>query len=568
MQAEEALAPSAISPKAAPKEELGRSGQRPKSPRTPDGDTALIPDLKLKGVVIVKERSQVQEAGVPAGSGLIVKDIPFLAGADFRSIIDKQFVGHLLTKNLVQDLEDAIILYCRDRGKVLVDVILVPEQNLENGVIQLWLLEGKVGRLTVKNEGHKWFSDAFILGQAHLRPGGPVDSIELNHDLNWLNNNPFRQVDVVFHQGTNLGLTDVQFQVEDRLPLRGYIGYEDSGTIPTGEDRFLAGFNWGNAFGLDHQFNYQYATDLDFDLVRAHSASYIAPLPWRHIFTLFGAYVDAKAKFAENTTSEGSSWQVSGRYTVPLPDLGKYRHEFSGGFDFKRGNNNFLFGGNNLISASDTDVDQFELGYSGLLPDRLGRTSLGLELYYSPGGLSEFNHDTDLDKLRQGAKAQYFYARVTAERITRLPFDFSWVLRGWAQVATERLMPSEQLALGGYNTVRGYDERVVLGDNGWILINELRTPPWKLGNLLELPGGRDDLQFLAFFDAGGETVNSGGPPGADPRNPNRTLASYGLGLRYTVSRNCSVRFDYGFPLTDTQLNKHDSRGHVGVMLSF
>src|SRR5262249_35480625 len=158
------------------------------------------------------------EAPVSA-TGVVVRDIPILSSPSFTSMIEKQFIGHVLTKNLVQDLEDAIILYCRDRGKVLVDVILVPEQNIENGVLQLWMLEGKVGRLTVKNDGHKWFSDQLILGNVHLRPAGPVDSIQLNHDLNWLNNNPFRQVDVTFRQGTNLGLTDVQFQVEDRLPF-------------------------------------------------------------------------------------------------------------------------------------------------------------------------------------------------------------------------------------------------------------------------------------------------------------------------------------------------------------
>jgi hemolysin activation/secretion protein len=563
----DALAPSAINPKAVPKQESLRPDQRPRSPRSPDGDAPLIPDLKLKGVVLVKERSQVQEAGVPTGSGLVVRDIPFLDSPGFRSMVEKQFIGRLLTKNLVQDLEDSIILYCRERGKVLVDVILVPEQNLENGVIQLWFLEGKVGRLTVKNEGHKWFSDKFILRNVNLQPGGPVDSFELNHDLNWLNNNPFRQVDVVFRQGTNIGLTDVQLQVEDRLPLRGYIGYEDSGTVATGEDRLLAGFNWGNAFGLDHQFNYQYATDVGFDLVRAHSASYIAPLPWRHVLTLFGAYVDAKARFPDGTSSEGSSWQASGRYTIPLPDLQKYRHELSGGFDFKRGNNNFLFGGSSVSAIpSDTDVAQFELGYSGLRPDHYGRTSFGLELYYSPGGLTEFNDNAHLDGLRTGAKAEYFYGRITAERVTRLPGDFSWILRGWGQIATERLMPSEEIALGGYSTIRGYDERVVLGDNGWIIINEVRTPPFLLGNLLNQPGGSDDLQFLAFFDAGGVTVNNQST--SDLQNPNKTLCSAGLGLRYTVSRNFSLRFDYGIPLTETKLNQHNSRGHIGLMLSF
>ena len=133
--------------------------------------------------------------------------------------------------------------------------------------------------ITINNEGKKWFSDMFISEQVRLHPGDEIESTRLNEDLNWLNTNPFRQVNVAFKQGEELALTDLELQVDDRLPLRGYFGYENSGTRFTGENRLLAGFNWGNAFGLDHQLNYQYSTDIEFDLVKAHSASYLAPLP-------------------------------------------------------------------------------------------------------------------------------------------------------------------------------------------------------------------------------------------------------------------------------------------------
>jgi len=410
-----------------------------------------------------------------------------------------------------------------------------------------------------------------------LRSGSTLDSRALMEDLNWLNNNPFRQVDVTFKQGGKagpkdlgkLGLTDVDVTVEDRLPLRPYFGYEDSGTRFTGTDRLLAGFNWGNVFGLDHQFNYQYATDVDFDLVKAHSASYIAPLPWRHTVLVYGSYVDGKADFTpigSSTTAEGASWQASGRYVWPLPTVGKLRHDVSFGFDFKRSDNDLLFGGTNVLQQSQTDVAQFALGYSGLLPDKWGRTSFGAEMYFSPGDLTGNNDDLSFEKMRSGASASYFYARVNAERVTRLPADFAWVLKGWGQVATERLLPSEQLALGGYNTIRGYDERVVLGDLAWMISNELRTPTIGLGNLLELPGGRDQLQLLAFLDYGEVRQSSTRPE--DGADPDKALCAVGAGLRWTVSRNFSLRFDYGFALSERELNEHDSRGHIAALLSF
>jgi len=569
------LAPSSVTPKSYRPEKSGaRSAELPRSPRRPEGAQPLIPGVTIKGVVIVKTQAEIRPDGTTA-TGLVVRDIPFLAGADFRRLVER-YLGRPLTENTIRDLEDDIILYCREKGKLLVDLIL-PEQNIENGVLQLWLLEGRVDKITVRNDEPRWFKDALILRNIRLRSGSTLDARRLMEDLNWLNNNPFRQVDVTFRQGGKtgprdagkLGLTDVEVTVEDRLPVRPYFGYENSGTRFTGEDRLLAGFNWGNVLGLDHQLNYQYAADVDFDLVSAHSASYLAPLPWRHTLLAYGSYVDGKADFSSigsATTAEGTSWQASARYVVPLPGVGKLRHDASAGFDFKRSDNDLLFGGTNVLQQSKTDVAQFALGYSGLLPDKWGRTTFAAELCFSPGDLTDDNDDASFGKMRTGASASYFYARLNAERVTRLPYEFAWVLRGWGQVATERLLPSEQFALGGYNTVRGYDERVALGDLAWMLSNELRTPSLHLGNLLGLPGGADQVQFLAFFDYGEVRQSETRPE--DGADPDKLLCSAGLGLRWTVSRHFSLRFDYGFALSDRELTAHDSRGHVAMLLSF
>ena len=568
------LAPSSVTPKpvqpeaAAPKSTSAT--EAPRSPRSPEGNAPINPDqpnLKITAIVLVKTRAEIQEGGVPATNGVIIHDIPFLETPDFQKAINP-FIGKLLTENTIRDLEDSIILYCRARGKLLVDVIL-PEQDIGNGVLQLWFLEGKVGKITVNNPDRKWFKDKLILGDVRLQSGEPIDSKKLTEDLDWLNNNPFRQVDVTFKPGDQLGSSDVELEVNDRIPVRPYLGIENSGTRFTGENRFLAGFNWGNVFGLDQQLNYQFAADINFELVKANSASYIIPLPWRHTLMLYGSYVDGKADFSPiglGTTGDGRSWQTSLRYSIPLPEIGHFRHEVSAGFDFKRANNDLQAGGVTVLQTSDTDIAQFELGYSGLLADSYGRTTFGLEAYYAPGGWTEYNNDTDFNNLRTDAKASYFYARLNAERLTRLPYGFSWVLAGWLQGATERLLPSEELALGGYNTVRGYDERVVSGDNGWIVNNELRTPPLSPGDLLHMPYLRDELQFLAFFDYGAVRVIDAVP--ADGADPNKTLYSVGMGFRYTVRKNLSVRFDYGWALTEKSINENPSRAMFGILASF
>lgn len=531
----------------------------------PDDDNVMIE--KLTGIVIVKTREEIKEEGVSGVSGVQAVNIPILNGTDFQQKLN-WYLNRSISINDIRSLQNDIILYCRAKNHPLVDVIL-PPQVLTSGVIQLWFLEGKISKITVENKGRKWFTDMFIMNQVRLRPGQTVDMQKLTQDLDWVNRNPFRQVNTVFRAGNELGQTEMALQVEDRIPLRAYVGYENSGTEFTGQDRLLAGFNWGNAFGLDHQFNYQYTTDVDFKSISAHSASYIIPLPWRHNLAIMGAYADATAEFpGVSAVSKGTSYQTSMRYSIPRRIGKNYIQEITAGFDFKSTDNDLEFGGQTALSKTRVHVAQFQLGYSGLLLDRAGQTSFGLEGYYSPGDLSSDNKDSNFEQLRPQSRAQYFYGRLTGERLTRLPAGFSWVLHGFGQYASERLTPSEELGIGGFGTVRGYGERLVNGDHGWVVNNELRTPTFPVLKRIGIIPWDDRLQFLAFFDYGSVIIRDFNTADAGAGRTKETdLGSVGAGLRYTVLQNLSIRFDYGFQIINREPSK-DSGGHVGVLLSF
>jgi hemolysin activation/secretion protein len=153
-----------------------------------------------------------------------------------------------------------------------------------------------------------------------------------------------------------------------------------------------------------------------------------------------------------------------------------------------------------------------------------------------------------------------------ANRVTRLPFDFSWTVRGELQESDANLLPSEQLGLGGYDTVRGYDEREVNGDNGYLISTEVATPPVSIAQIFGLQKVKDQLQFLGFVDYGGTSLHQVTP--ADI-NPNTNLLGIGPGLRYVINPYFSLRFDYGFQMISTGFDdRHASRAHIGVLVSY
>jgi hemolysin activation/secretion protein len=526
------------------------------------GQEVLV--AKLKALVFVPTPAAVDKAGTSA-KGIILKDVTVPSEPDFRKLASS-YLGQRITGEKLNTLISDIILYYRNHDRPVIDVI-VPEQEITNGGLQVVLLEGKLGKVTVT--GNRWFSSSEIADGVAIQPGSSISQRQLQSDLDWVNQNPFRTSDLVYHPGEKLGQTDLVLQTHDRFPVRVYAGYEDSGNAPTGFDRYLAGINYGDLFGIGQQLNYQYTTSGDGESLRAHAGSYIIPLPWHNTLTFFGNYVDTKGQVPPLIGLAGRSYQISGRYSVPLPTLTfspevNYKHEFAAGFDYKYNNNSLEFGG---LTAANTlyDIDQFVMGYTGTENDPYGQTTVNDQLYVSPGSWGGNNNDAAFAATHAGATSDYVYNTLIMQRLTKLPGDWSLVLRGTIQTSNANLMPSEQLGFGGYDTVRGYDEREVNTDDGYIFTTELRTPSVSLGDFFGSQVFKDQLQFLGFWDYGSAHDHALLPGEQDEI----ALSSLGLGVRYSINTYVSVRFDYAFQLVHTGFdNDQGSRSDLGIVLSY
>lgn len=542
------------------------SQPEPKLTSGPGADTVLLDSLK--GLVFLPSPNDVKPEGASVKKGVEISAVNVPDAEAYRNLASG-YLGKKFTKGQLDDLIAKTVLYYRDHDRPVVDVI-VPEQDITSGVVQVVILEGKVGQVSVS--GNRWFSNSILTDDLRAKPGDTMRASRLQSDLDWINQNPFRSANLFFSPGANLGDTNLELKVKDRFPLRVYTGYEDSGDRITGYDRYLTGFNYGNLFGTNQQLNYQYTTSGDFNSVRGHAGSYLIPLPWRHNLTFFGSYAESKAETAGVIQLNGISWQASTRYEIPLgviniDGIGKWRQNFSAGFDFKQSNNNLGFGGDTVFDTT-TDVVQWVAGYKTSLNDPFGTTSLGLTVTYSPGNLTENNSNADFGSQRFGAQAEYAYETFVAERNTRLPWDFSWILRGTVQTSNGNLLSSEQLGAGGYLTNRGYDMNAVTGDEGFLFTTELRTPAVSLAALFSETASKamaDQLQFLTFWDY--SQVNNVNLQLGE--SSTTSLASAGVGVRYSINTYLNLRFDYGWQLHAQSLDEHrGSRANLGLVLSY
>ena len=131
-------------------------------------------------------------------------------------------------------------------------------------------------------------------------------------------------------------------------------------------------------------------------------------------------------------------------------------------------------------------------------------------------------------------QAQWVY------QLSDLFLDGQVVARTNLQLASDWLVSMERIAVGGAFSVRGYRENALVRDNGWISSLELRIPV-ELG----LPGS-SRLELASFVDVGLSWNDR-----ETPRDELKTLASVGVGLRYSLAPYLSSELYWGGRLSST-----------------
>lgn len=520
----------------------------------PDGDKIIIPELK--GVILTSE--PVSQAEIKRSVGNVetwnIQVPDSLRG--LKLLISRQYFHKPLTRQGLLELKQEIILYYRQAGRPVI-TLEIPEQKITDGVLQIIVIEGKLGK--VKVEGNKHFKDETLSQYVRLEEGQTIDSDILISDLNWMNRNPFRQVDVVYTPGEIAGTTDIRLLTLDRRPWRVFGGVDNTGYDETENTRLFVGANLGNLFGLDHLLSIQFTSAPNTSRFWALTGNYTIPLPWRDVWSFYGGYSQVRGDMdTPGLKNKGYSAQASTRYNFLMEPYPGYLHDLEVGADFKRTNNDLEFGGERVFRQS-INLTQLVFGYNGAYDSEWFKASLTLEVYYSPGTWLPDQSNADYRAARYKGNSHYLYTRFAFAPIIRLPKDFAFAVTFRGQAATRNLIASEQFGLGGYNTIRGYKEREVNVDDAFLTSVELRSAPL---SFIERKTFKDILQFLIFLDYGiGRNVQR-----EPEEKASQYLLGFGPGVRYDVNPYLNFRGDLGF-----QLHKLDSRGfrfHFGLVASY
>ena len=545
-----------------PEREMEPAGSQTYSGGSPSLDATPLTS-NLRGILVVRTTQDVRRSGLGSVSGLQTDgvDLP----PRVASVFDSRIGSSLTLGGLNQMVRDAVIAYRRSDLPV-VDV-LVPEQEIQSGVLQLVIIEGRLGDVIV--EGTNNNEARSLAGQIQMERGDEIRESDLLQDLSWINKHPSRRVDLVYSPGGGYGETDVILRSNQYNAVSAYAAYENSGTDILGTNRAIFGASWTGPlfFDVNSILSYQYTSNFDEQNdLWGHSGVFASYLPWQHQLTFLGAYTESFSRrnvAGITLQSGGFNKQGSVRYAVPLPSVGRMTHEFELGLDQKSTNSDLAFNGARVFDTT-SEILQYSLGYNILARDDTGTWRLEMDVVDSPGNATGLNTDAIFGTQRGGATAQYTYGRVRIERDQDLLAGWTGHARLDGQLANANLLASETLGAGGYDSVRGFEQRFVQGDRGIVGSLELRTPTFFPSNFLGFSNVQDAGRGLIFYDHGSVTSEILLPGEVD-----RSIGSVGAGFRYQLENWFTLRVDYGLQVSESGVDDgEEGRWHIGARATF
>ncbi len=416
-----------------------------------------------------------------------------------------------------------------------------------------------------------------------------------------LNRHPARRVDLAVAAATGQGevpnAVTLDYLVRESKPWIAYAQASNTGTDATNEWRQRLGFVHNQVTGRDDIFQADFVTS-SFDDSYAALVSYETPLIGTDLIRakVYGNWSDYTARDIglPGQDLEGTTWTAGGELITNVYQKKSY---FVDAFAGVRHENIEV---TNDVAGSDSNTE-FVIGTLGLrseqrVPTRSIYSEVAIDYTLSGGdsdeiaGLGRLRAEDEWALLRWDAGASFFLEPLFFPGGWKEEGTFGSTLANEIAVGfrgqysfDDRLIPQQQMVVGGLHTVRGYPQSAVAGDTVMIATAEYRLHiPQLLGTSSEAGtlfgepfrykpdrayGMADwDLVLAGFVDYGQTYIND-----ADAIEEDESLLGAGIGLGFEYRRNLRIRADWGMALNDTEdgsVESGDSEFHFVATLAF
>lgn len=433
-----------------------------------------------------------------------------------------------------------------DNGYTTSGAFLPNEQDISDGIIEIQVIEGEIEEIEIKGLSH--LNESYVRSRIERAAKPPLNVNKLQTALQLLLNDPLIEtLRANLAVGTSQGLSRLEIKISEADAFSIGVGYDNRRSPSVGSERRFVELGSQNLLGFGDRANFSY---INTDGSDTFSFSYEVPINASNA-TIGLAYATSSNEIIEepftplDIQSEIDYYEL----TFRQPLIQNPNEEFAVGIT-----------GNHIESESSLLGTGFPLSKGA---DEQGRTQISALRFFSEyttrNEREVFNLRSQVswgngafEATTKGEPDSEFLAwRLQSSYVRQLAPETLFLLRGQLQLANQELLADEQFRLGGFDTVRGYRQDVLLGDNGVFASAEVRLP------IVRIPEWETFLQVVPFFDVGKVWNDEG-----DNSDPS-TLVSLGLGLLLSGSENVSAGIYYGIPLIELE-EQGDSLQEEGI----
>lgn len=513
------------------------------------GDQAQILPPLTKDIVEVSRPVATGEIHV---TKIRLQGQTILTEQELKSLLEPYENRNIGSDELQQLRMDLSKLYFR-KGYVNSGVV-IPDQKVENGVIALQAIEGKLS--TVEVTGNRWLSAAYIDRSLRIGAAGPLNIADLRDNLRAFEQNPLvSDVHAELLPTQQFGESRLLVSVKERHPFQLALNVDNYRSASTGVEQAHLQGKYFNLTGLGDEASVNFGATQG---IREYSVGYAIPI-WP-------------------TQAQANFYQAQSTINIVQPDfkaLGiRYEVRLFGGAVrvpvFKRGNHTLsLQTGLDVKQVKSYLFDDMPTSFTTGFQNGEARVSV-----VNGGGTWSIAKATQMLSITGGIKVGtgLFDATVNATEpdakftaLTGQAMHFYRVGDTWgtlksrlsAQYSFDDLIATEKFMLGGASSVRGYVENQASGDNGANLSVEWHLP---LRKPSMIPFAFK-YEVYPFVDSGITWDNHLQTRGV----PSRRLLSTGLGFSANIAKQADVRLEWGHGFTYEQ---RDPVAYAGFLMSF
>ena len=488
-----------------------------------------------------KEKAKVEKAKIEeyATKGVYVENIEvtpseILTVYEIENIIDDYTKINIKPEQLQEIVNKINRLYLK-KGFVTARAY-IPEQTIENGIIKIELVEGKVGNISITD--NKWTKTKYIEDRLGLNKGDIFNIQQYEQDLMIFNryNDTVELTTTLTPGQSELGTTDIEVQTHEKLPFHVTALMDNSGRSTIGK------YRGGLILQDDSLLGYR-----DKLTVGAYANRYsVTP------FADYNIPVNKKdgrigASFSSSNSKIGHgsyemfnirsrSLNYSLYYTQPI-----YRKPWT-----------------ELSSTTSISYQKAATSFDrhDLYRDNITSARTGLNFRYdTTRGIWYLNQSVSYAFPILDSDSNYLKVDGGILRLHDFGHGFIGTVRGNYQfIPNKRVVPYvDQFMAGGAATVRGYSEGLLIGRDGYLISTELQFPigPRTIKSRdksEQIPFLGNFLKGFLFADHAGIFPYKGTGEGSRGYDQNDFLMSLGCGFRINLPKDISIRLSWGFPV--------------------